>query len=63
MYDLSADPEEDRNIYDPQNPKAHQLDERLSAWLRSALPTDKNRSKIDAETQRRLKSLGYIGGQ
>jgi arylsulfatase A-like enzyme len=63
MYDLSADPEEDRNIYDPQNPQAHQLDERLSAWLRSALPTDKNRSKIDAETQRRLKSLGYIGGQ
>jgi arylsulfatase A-like enzyme len=59
MYDLSADPEEKHNLYSPGDPRAVELNERLSKWVASAPPLKRNAGKADKSAIERLRSLGY----
>lgn len=60
MYDLSADPGEHHNLYDPQNSTANLLSTRLGASLHAPAEKGKPPSSMDPATVQRLKSLGYI---
>ena len=58
IYDLAADPAEQRNLYASQRERARDLEARLdrvAAGAAPAVPT-----AVDAETQNRLRSLGYV---
>jgi arylsulfatase A-like enzyme len=59
MYDLASDPNEERNLY-ATGARAKELAAGLSRWI-DALPARTGKpTKIDDETARRLKSLGYV---
>lgn len=58
IYDLAADPGEQRNVYASQRDRARDLEarlDRLAAGAATAAP-----AAVDAETQNRLRSLGYV---
>ena len=60
MYDPWRDPHESRNLYDPADPVARQLERVLSDWLaRNARPRTPS-EKSDRKTIERLRALGYI---
>ena len=35
MYDLKADPKEENNLFDPQDPRSREMAERLRQWYLS----------------------------
>jgi arylsulfatase A-like enzyme len=67
LYDLRQDPDETKNLYDPNQETSREAAERLSAWSRAVLAASRGGGpgvrvpgKIDRETVDRLKSLGYV---
>ena len=60
LYDLSADPNERRNLYRPDAPSALALNRSFQEWL-SATPRHYSaQAALDGTQYRRLKSLGYL---
>ncbi|MGH9673354.1 MAG: sulfatase [Bryobacteraceae bacterium] len=60
MYDPWRDPHESRNLYDPADPVARQMERALSDWLaRNARPRTRS-APLDRKTIERLRALGYI---
>jgi arylsulfatase A-like enzyme len=60
LYDLARDPDETANRYRRDDPGAAVLSAYLERWLKEK-PQDRGDSgKLDEETLRRLKSLGYL---
>jgi len=60
LYDLAADPAEQRNVYASARDRARDLEARLDAIAKSASPAQP--STLDADAQARLRSLGYVVG-
>jgi arylsulfatase A-like enzyme len=61
LYDLGADPDEQRNLYDPESESP--IARELRAYLESRLETARERIRhevLDPETEERLRSLGYL---
>ncbi|HEY6342393.1 MAG TPA: sulfatase [Bryobacteraceae bacterium] len=59
LYDLSADPDERRNLYAPDRREAAELSQRLDRWARSAPRRGPKPAAVDRSTIERLKTLGY----
>jgi arylsulfatase A-like enzyme len=59
LYDLDADPGEQRNLYAPQRTRARDLETRLDQIARGASPVVPS-APIDADAEARLRSLGYV---
>jgi arylsulfatase A-like enzyme len=60
LYDLAADPGENRNLLSTSPALAEQLRGQLSAWVKSMPAQSRQQLKLDGEALQRLKSLGYI---
>jgi arylsulfatase A-like enzyme len=60
LFDLSGDPTESRNLYIRQAERAAQLNDRLSAWMKSMPQQSRETHTLSPEDLRRLKSLGYV---
>jgi arylsulfatase A-like enzyme len=63
LYDLSVDPEETRNLWDPEDPASQAMADKLARYL-EALPEPGDLGEIgevDDETRALLESLGYVG--
>jgi arylsulfatase A-like enzyme len=62
LYDLSADPDEMKNLMENRRQEADLLEGKLMDWLASFKHAEETEGEIeiDAETRRRLKALGYI---
>ena len=62
LYNIAADPGETKNLYRPDDDMAQDLARRLEEWLSSfEMRSDpKEGSKLDSETKRLLRSLGYM---
>jgi arylsulfatase A-like enzyme len=68
FYDLTADPQEQKNIFSPENKTAGMMREKLSEWIKDnkkvsikVLGGEKVApAVIDKDTKESLKSLGYI---
>jgi arylsulfatase A-like enzyme len=60
LYDLAADPEETRNLYRTDDPRAKALADRVSAWV-AAAPRQvvEPPHQLDKNSVEKLKSLGY----
>lgn len=59
LYDLSADPNEERNL--PDGAERTELDARLRRFLASARQGGSGRQpEVDKQTMEKLKSLGYV---
>ena len=58
LYDLTADPGEQRNLYASQRDRARDLEARLDGITKSASRSAP--AAIDADAQARLRSLGYV---
>jgi len=60
LYDLTADPGETRNLFDPRRPEVRRLQRELAARLgrRGA----SGHAASDREAVAKLRSLGYLGG-
>ncbi len=58
LYDLAADPGEQRNLYAPQRDRARDLERRLDALTRGAAAPAP--SSVDPDAEARLRSLGYV---
>jgi len=61
LYDLQADPEEQRNLYAQQPDRARPLEAALDAVTAQRTP-DSSPAALDAEAEARLRSLGYVVG-
>ena len=59
LYDLDADPGEQRNLYAPQRARARDLETRLDQIARGGSPAAPS-APIDADADARLRSLGYV---
>ncbi len=62
LYDLQADPDEERNIITQHREIAQDLDRRLTEWRNSfeeATPSDEA-PEFDEEVKERLRALGYL---
>ncbi len=60
LFDLSADPDEQRNLFIQQQERATRMDAALGAW-RKVLPSQTRQNKqVDAEKRKGLEGLGYI---
>ena len=60
LYDLAKDPDERQNLYAGQRDRARDLERRLDAVTRGAVPAAPAALSADAEA--RLRSLGYVVG-
>jgi arylsulfatase A-like enzyme/Flp pilus assembly protein TadD len=60
LYDLAADPAEERNLYATQRDRARDLEKRLDAVVSGAAPAAPG--SIDPDAEARLRSLGYVVG-
>ena len=58
IYDLAADPGEERNLYASQRDRARDMEARLDRIAGSASPSAP--AALDADAQARLRSLGYV---
>jgi arylsulfatase A-like enzyme len=62
LYDLQADPDEEKNILAGQPDIARELDQRLAGWIDSfeaATPVEPA-PDFDEEVKARLRALGYL---
>ncbi len=57
LYDLAADPQETRDLYDPEHPVVKALEAKLKRWLSRVERAEP--LQPDRDTLQRLKSLGY----
>ena len=64
IYDLIKDPGELTNLIERESKEAYRLRGRLEQMLREmeAAAPQRGRSRVDAETLKKLASLGYVGG-
>jgi arylsulfatase A-like enzyme len=60
LYDLSADPLEMRNLAATRTEEVRRLRKDLVAWMQKARATG-DEDEVNAETERALKALGYVG--
>ena len=60
LYDLSSDPQETQNLYDPDDKRVAELQSDLDEWLRRMKPYAAASAEIVPENLERLKSLGYV---
>lgn len=58
LYDLAADPGEERNLYLPRNRQARELRRELQSLILHGAPT--RRAELSPEERSRLTSLGYL---
>jgi hypothetical protein len=68
LYDLARDPQETQNLLSEPSPEvsalADQLRTELEAWAASPQPLPSEFvGSLDDEVLRRLKALGYAGGE
>jgi len=63
LYDLASDPNELKNLYDQERPRAKALAERIAA-LRASAPAGRSGKPASPtpETSSALRSLGYLSG-
>ena len=59
LYDLAADPQEQRNLYAQQRERARPLEAQLDR-VTSAAAAPAARPSIDADAEARLRALGYV---
>jgi hypothetical protein len=62
LYDLAADPFEERNIYGEQTALAAVMGRRLSALVRQPAPFTGTLAEPSPELRERLQALGYAAG-
>jgi choline-sulfatase len=63
LYDLEADPFEERNLYTTRSPTATALARGLEAFdALEGVPVSGPIDRVSAEVRARLRALGYIGG-
>jgi arylsulfatase A-like enzyme len=60
LYDLAADPDEEHDLYTPDDRNAADLSKRLDDWVAAMPRQQPRRTKLDKPSQERLKSLGYV---
>lgn len=60
LYDLASDPGEERNLYQPGDPRAERLLHSLANWEAGAPRPALAPSSLDRFTLERLKTLGYV---
>jgi arylsulfatase A-like enzyme len=60
VFDLSADPNEEHNLYNPTDPAQRQLEGRLLQWIDSVGKLGLQGPAPDREAIERLRSLGYV---
>jgi Flp pilus assembly protein TadD len=60
LYDLRADPGEQRNLYASARDRTRDLEARLDVVAKSSSPAQP--ATLDADAQARLRSLGYVVG-
>jgi hypothetical protein len=60
IYDLSADPDEQRNVFQEQDPFHLELRSSLAAWMEAVPEFADEPVQMDAEEIDHLRSLGYI---
>jgi arylsulfatase A-like enzyme len=63
LFNLEADPDENRDLADAATPETAQLNSDLSAWMKTIPAQSKQRVQLSPEEMKRLKSLGYVGGK
>jgi arylsulfatase A-like enzyme len=63
LFNLEADPDEQRNLAGVANRDAARMGGRLSAWVKSLPAQSRQKVALTVEEMRRLKSLGYVGGR
>jgi arylsulfatase A-like enzyme/Flp pilus assembly protein TadD len=61
LYDLAADPGEQKNLYASQRDRARDLEARLDRLAAGARPSA-SPAVVDADAEARLRSLGYVVG-
>jgi arylsulfatase A-like enzyme len=61
-YDLAADPQETRNLFDPQDPGHRSMAGELDAYQRRLLRGPWARTELTPEDVERLTALGYLEG-
>ncbi len=61
LYDIKEDPAESKNLYEEKKPTAERLQKQLAQVIESHSVKGKRRApvEIDAETERKLRALGY----
>ncbi|HLH41456.1 MAG TPA: sulfatase [Bryobacteraceae bacterium] len=60
LYDLAADPNEERDLYSAGDPRAADLLHRLDAWAQTMPHENARPAALDPGVRERLKSLGYV---
>jgi arylsulfatase A-like enzyme len=61
LYDLAADPREQKNVFAERPEVAARLRRQLEAWLAVNEKLRGKAGEMDAATRERMKQLGYIG--
>jgi hypothetical protein len=59
LYDLSKDPNEEENLYSPDDHICEELETKLTLWLENTSKMLSSPDQLDERTIDRLKSLGY----
>ena len=65
LYDLAADPAEERNLAEASDERSAEMAAQLDAWVAAtAEPSAEAASRrvLDSDEEARLRSLGYLGG-
>jgi arylsulfatase A-like enzyme len=60
MYDLPADPAEAHDVFRSEDPRAQALLAAIEGWIQAIPRTAPELPKLDRETVRRLRALGYL---
>ena len=60
LYDLRADPREERNVCQKETLVSAALQRGLTDWLRTAGSVERNTAPLDRQTLETLRSLGYV---
>ncbi len=63
LFNLEADPDENRDLAGAAVPETALLNSDLSAWMKTIPAQSKQRMQLSVEEMKRLKSLGYVGGK
>ena len=63
LYHVAKDPGETQNLVDREPQKQHELDELISKWETNSVATGPGEVRLSDAEQRRLASLGYVGGK